>query len=96
MLIGISTLDKINNSEMHLSIPATKSLVVVFVNSLLLLMICSGSDVASTSSFFTSATVGCYVIILSPSYFCHSVFHRSNPSLTYQLSHASGLSYDAM
>ena len=36
MLIGISTLDKINNSEMHLSIPAT--LFVVFVNSLLLLM----------------------------------------------------------
>lgn len=38
MLFGIITTDKINNSEMHLSIPATKSLVVVFVNSLLLLM----------------------------------------------------------
>lgn len=38
MLFGIITIDKINNSEMHLSIPATKSLVVVFVNSLLLLM----------------------------------------------------------
>lgn len=38
MLIGISTLDKINNSEMHLSITATKSLFVVFVNSLFLLM----------------------------------------------------------
>ena len=38
MLFGIITIDNINNSEMHFSIPATKSLFVVFVNSLLLLM----------------------------------------------------------